>query len=549
MASQPGPPPHAPELGSQAPTLVNVHASQKYSPLRRYVLLLIFCLAQFLDAFSNAALFPAIPSLAILLHMTVEESTWIISAFQLTFASFLLISGRVSDVYSPKIAFIGGITVLGLLSLGAGFVTSKIPLIVLRALAGIAASMTIPSALTLLVSVFTEPSEQARAIGIFGGCGAVGNVLGVVVGAIFVQFASWKWVFWFVPLVALPVAALCIVLIPSREHKQEGLNGQKDTRWKSLDVFGVSILTAALILFIFAITSGSTSGWGSATVLAPLVISVFLVIAFFIYETRIPADKAAIPPRTWFLPNFTVLFATALLPYLWWVTVFTLYTTLWQDIWRWSVISTAVHMIPIGISAFVSSFTGPLSRKINPKWLILTGEGMCAIATVLLALADGPDRYWPFIFPALVLGSAGAMLTFTHTNIAIFRTSPASMAGTVGAIFNGALQLGSAVGVSVVGSIETSVEATHGGPQSYAGRAAGFWFLLGVVGVEGLSLLVFYRGKEGTTIREPEEEEAQVETQVPTREKHPVSVIVEAEGSCRTGDATGCEIHGTTEVA
>ncbi len=101
---------------------------------------------------------------------------------------------------------------------------------------------------------------------------------------------------------------------------------------------------AALILFIFSITSGTTSGWGSATVLAPLVISVLMVVAFFYYETTLPVDKAAIPPRTWFLPNFSVLLGTALLPYFWWTTVFTLYTTLWQDVWHWSVISTAIHM-------------------------------------------------------------------------------------------------------------------------------------------------------------------------------------------------------------
>ncbi|KAI0654324.1 MFS general substrate transporter [Cubamyces menziesii] len=492
------PPSSKPTALSPAQTLVDGRVPQKYSPVRRYVLLLIFCLAQFLDAFNNSALFSAIPSLVTALDMSEAESTWIISAFQLTFASFLLISGRISDVYNPKFAFIGGVSVLGILSVGAGFVTSKIPLIVLRALSGIAASMTIPSALTLLVNVFTEPAEQARAIGVFGGCGAVGNVLGLIIGAIFIQYASWSWVFWFVALVALPISAICILLIPAQEPRLEDVAGRKDARWKSLDLGGVSILTAALILFIFAITSGTTSGWGSPSVIAPLVIAVLMVAGFFYYETTLPVDKAAIPPRTWFLPNFSVLFGTALLPYFWWVTVFTIYTTLWQDIWRWTVISTAVHMIPIGVLAFAMSFTGSLSRVINPKWIILFAEGMCIIATVLLAFADRPERYWSFIFPAFVLGSAGAMLTYTHTNIAIFRTSPASMAGTVGAIFNGALQLGSAVGISAVGSIESSVEATHGGPHSYAGRAASFWFLLAIVCVEFISMLVFYRrSKEG----------------------------------------------------
>ena len=142
------------------------------------------------------------------------------------------------------------------------------------------------------------------------------------------------------------------------------------------------------------------------------------------------------------------------------------------------------------------SWTGPLARRINPKWIILSGEGMLVAATVLLAFADGPDKYWPFVFPAFVLGSGGAMLTYTHTNIAIFRTSPASMAGTVGAIFNGALQLGSAVGIAAVDSLQASVQAQQ--PDTpYAGQRAAFWFLLGVVGVELLAMALFYRtGRE-----------------------------------------------------
>ncbi|PCH34680.1 MFS general substrate transporter, partial [Wolfiporia cocos MD-104 SS10] len=114
---------------------------------RRYILLAVFCCAQFLDSFNNSALFSAIPSLVNSLGISESESTWIISAFQLTFASFLLISGRISDVYNPKVAFIGGVAALGFISIGAGFVNDQISLIVLRALSGIAASMTIPSAL------------------------------------------------------------------------------------------------------------------------------------------------------------------------------------------------------------------------------------------------------------------------------------------------------------------------------------------------------------------------------------------------------------------
>lgn len=150
-------------------------------------------------------------------------------------------------------------------------------------------------------------------------------------------------------------------------------------------------------------------------------------------------------------------------------------------------------MLPIGIAAFLASFTGSLSRIISPKWIILTGMSFCMVATVLLALGGGkPEDYWPYIFPAFSLGSAGIMLIFSHTNIAIFQAAPSSMTGTVGAIFNGALEFGSAIGLAGVSSIETSVEAIHGGSHEYQGRAATFWFLFTIVSIQFISLLIFY---------------------------------------------------------
>ena len=174
------------------------------------------------------------------------------------------------------------------------------------------------------------------------------------------QFASWNWIFWLEAIVSASVVGVSILLIPEHKPKEtkDGL-----AKWKSLDVIGVSILigerrafnsqlkkiltafsSATLILFIFAITSASTSGWSSGRVLAPLIISVFMAAGFFFYETRIPAELAAIPPKTWFLPNFSVLLVSALSSHLWFVAVFVLFSSLWEDVWGWSAVSTAAHL-------------------------------------------------------------------------------------------------------------------------------------------------------------------------------------------------------------
>ncbi|KAI0704966.1 major facilitator superfamily-domain-containing protein [Cytidiella melzeri] len=495
---------------SATPTLAegsDVEAERGRGVGKRYFLLIIFCLAQFLDSISNTSLFSAIPAIADDLDMATDESTWIISAFGLTFSSFLLISGRVSDVYNAKSTFVGGLLGLGALSLGAGFIRQKIALIIMRALSGVAGSMTIPSALSLIVEVFPEPKQQARAIAAFGGCGAVGIVLGLIIGAVFVEWATWPWVFWFMAIMAFFVAAIALVSVPTPQ-KKERLAGSGTAKWKYLDLGGVSILTSALILFIFAVTEGgSSTGWGSAAVIAPLVISILMIIAFLFYETRISEEHAAIPPRTWFLPNFSVLFVVALVPFLWWTSVFTIFTSLWQQVYQWSAISVALRMVPVGVLCLVVSTTSFLAQIISPKYIILGGQVLLAIATILLATADSPHKYYSHVLPGFIIGSAGAMFTYTHTNIAILRTSPPSLSGTIGAVFNGALQLGSAVGISAVSSIQNSVQAKlphillpgPGGGRpvsvvtSYEGRADAFWFILAVVGVQFVSLLTFYR--------------------------------------------------------
>ncbi|GBE80918.1 major facilitator superfamily domain-containing protein [Sparassis latifolia] len=465
---------------------------RKISNARRYTLFVVFCLAMFLDAFNLSALFAATPVLESHFNMDESQASWVISAFQLTYASFLLISGRISDVYHPKPAFVLGVSCLGLLSLGTGFVKDKIGLIILRALCGICAAMTIPSALALIVRFFPEPREQSRAIGIFGGVGGVGNTSGAIISALFVDFANFHWIFYFVTILAVPSAVACIVLIPPQD-KSESDNLTAKEKLRNLDLVGVGVLTAALILFIFAVTSGSDAGWSSAEVLAPLIISVFMVAGFFFWETRLPPERAAIPPATWFLPNLTVLFGVSLLPYFWWNTAIMTFYGLWQKVYGWSVIKAAVHMIPIGVTSLLVSFTGPIARYIPRKWIILFGHVIAIAATILFVFADGPDKYWRFVFPGLTIGSAGAMLIYTHTSIAIFETTPATMAGIAGALFNCGIELGAAVGLAADTSIESSVEKSHGGFYEFYGRRATFWWQVATLGVSALAVLVFYR--------------------------------------------------------
>ncbi|KAI0653606.1 MFS general substrate transporter [Cubamyces menziesii] len=491
---------------------------QGVSNARRYVLFTTFCVANMLDAYNLNALFTALPALKRVFALGEADASWVMSAFELTYAAFLLISGRISDVYNPKWPFVIGVFAFGILSLGAGFVQSGVGLIVIRAVCGICAALSIPSSLALIVRLFPDPHEQSVAIALFGGVGALGNVFGTMISAVFIQFASYRWVFFFTTIVGVPASAVCWLLVPEREdpvhekttHEVESSIKMWVRKLRRLDLVGVTMLTVALILFIFAITSGSEDSWASARVLAPLIISIFMTAAFFVWEAWMPSEDAAVPPRTWFLPNFAVLFAASLLPYFWWTTVFVVFFPLWQQVYGWSAIKSGLHMIPIGISATLISFTSSLGGRISRKVLIVFGHVLAIAATILMTFGDAEDKYWRLVFPGLVLGSAGAMIIYMHVSIAIFQTAPASMAGVVGAMFNCAIQLGAALGLAIDTSIENSLELKDGpeGFERFRGRRAVLWWLVAAVCAEMVAILIFYRSSK----RSPEAGEAEEST-------------------------------------
>ncbi|KAF8308262.1 MFS general substrate transporter, partial [Clavulina sp. PMI_390] len=468
-------------------------SSQHPSQGRKYLMLFLFCFAEFMDSFIGSALYPAINVLETDLKVGPAEVTWSFAAYSATFAAFLLISGRVSDVYSAKWTFIAGAILIGAFSLGAGFVHDKVIFFVLRALAGVGAAMTVPSALSLIVQWFPGGDEQARGIALFGGSGALGNVLGVIIGGAFVQWANWRWILWFIAIVGFLIAAISAVTVPPSPNRRV------QPSLKRLDPGGVTMITAALVLFVYAATSGSTKGWGNPGVLAPLVVSVVMGLLFFVYEAAIDPSVAALPPYVWGYKNVPILIGLALLPLFWWAALFFQLMPLMQETYHWSPIMTSVHFLPTGIcSMAIANFVPTLVRVASPKWAVMIGLGMELAASVLLPFADTPQRYYSFLIPAMIIGTIGTTIVFSGSNIALFMNTPPEMAGVVGGMFNSALQLGLAIGLAVVASITTSVNHSQHSPSSspssyYAGIAAGYWFVLGTVGLMTILVLVFYK--------------------------------------------------------
>ncbi|KAJ3993679.1 major facilitator superfamily domain-containing protein, partial [Lentinula boryana] len=343
------------------------------------------------------------------------------------------------------------------------------------------AALTVPSALHIIVHMLPDLKSQSNGVAIFTASGAIGNIFGILIGAVFVTFANWPWILFFITILALIESALVLLLCHNvRRPKASALDRMR--RLQKLDVIGVACFT------------GSISGWDSAGVIAPLIISVALMTAFLFFETRIPAEVAVIPPVTWSYTNIVVVLTMALLPYMWWGSVQSLLSWYWQEIFGWSPIITAVHFLPIGISAIPSAvLADQLRLKYGFKWLLACGNLLATIGSILLPFGSSHSAYWPIIFPGLVIGSFGISMTYTTANVAVFATTPPEAAGVIGAMFNSALQLGCAAGIAITTSIQTSIQQQGDSVTSYKGRADGFWFLVAVTALIGASGLVFMK--------------------------------------------------------
>ncbi|KAJ4469965.1 MFS general substrate transporter [Lentinula edodes] len=497
-----------------------------FSPFHKMALLIVVCVGQFLDTFSNSALFSAIPPICVELGISNSNSVWLQSGYQLTFAGLLLMSGRLSDLYNPKWVFIAGGLSLGIFSLAGGFVRSEVPLIALRALMGIGAALTVPSALYLIVHMYPDPTSQSKAVGIFTMSGGLGNLLGLVIGALFVSFASWPWIFYFISILAISESVLVFIMCLNVKRSQMTATSHLK-RLERLDVIGVTCFTASVILFIFAVTSGSIEGWGSARVIACLILSFVLLGIFSVYETYIPTWIAVIPPQTWTYTNLPILIATALLPYLWWGAVQSLYSWYWQEIFGWSAIITAVHFLPLGLSAVPAAGIATMLQQYFPlKWVLMIGSVLSIIGSLLFPFGNSHSRYWSFVFPGFIIGSGGMSIVYVTANVALFASTTPEVAGVVSAIFNAAIQLGCAAGIAIATSIQTSIQNRSGDPSSYEGRAAAFWFVLAVTATIGALIAVLMKNNlPAMGQREQSQKERALETLEEKQEQHSSSII------------------------
>ncbi|KAG6815636.1 hypothetical protein H0H87_012725, partial [Tephrocybe sp. NHM501043] len=265
-----------------------------------------------------------------------------------------------------------------------------------------------------------------------------------------------------------------------------------------------------MVLFVFAVTEGNIKGWQSREVLPPLIISIVL-LPLFVYVESVAIDPL-IPSWIWTLPTFTPLFVIVLSEYAYMNIVVFQMSEVFQQVWEKLAINAAIRIIPFGLTGLITTFVvGSIALYLNPRWMLFGGQIFILGGGVLFAYAKTADKYWPIVFPALIITAAGISSGFVSANIAMLRAplfkpniNLLETTSLVGAIFNANLQIGSSLGLAIVTAITT--EVNHNNPTDFDGYRRGWWFVVALAGFEAVLALVFLRGTKSPYTSEKERE-------------------------------------------
>jgi MFS family permease len=381
----------------------------------------------------------AIPRMQAGLHMTPAEAQWILSAYMLIFAGFLMLSGSLADLFGRRRFFLAGVAVFGASSLAAGFSNDGTTLILLRAAQGLGAAMCNPAGLAIATTLFRAGAERNRAVGLWAAVGSAGVVFGMILGGILVAAFDWRAVLW----VNVPVCALLLVLTPVFVPR-DAARAEKP----KLDLGGSVLLTSALLLITFTIVRIPDDGFAFAT-FARAIGAVALFLAFLAVESR--AAQPLVPARLFRYRDFGagMLLATVQAAAYAGMSVYA--SVYWQSVALLPPLLTGLAFLPgaLLMTVAIGPTAAGLAQRVGARALssagsivMIAGMGLAIYVTAL------EPHWWPMLL-ATIVASAGCMETFEMSMIAgLAHVAEADEGVASGAISTGS-QIGMGLGVAV----------------------------------------------------------------------------------------------------
>jgi EmrB/QacA subfamily drug resistance transporter len=453
---------------------------------KKWLALYVLCLGDLLIVLDISIVNVALPSIREDLGFSEASLAWVINAYTLTFGGFMLLAGRLGDLFGHRRMFLLGVGLFTVASLACGLATSQEMLVGARAVQGIGGAIVAAVALSLIMTLFTEPGERAKAMGVIGFVAAGGGSIGVLAGGVLTDILNWHWIF----LVNLPIGAaviaFCLGLLPA--------DGAERAR-TSLDVTGAVTVTASLMLAVYAIVNGNEEGWTSGPTLGLLGAAAAGLAFFVLLESRV---KAPLMPLALFKLRSVAVSNVAGI--LWSAAMFAMFflSALYlQLVLGYSPLEVGLAFLPANLIMGVMSLglSAKLVMRYGVKLPFVAGMTLVAIGLAIFARVPVEGSFLVDVLPSMIILGFGIGVAMNPLLLAAMGDVEPQDAGVASGVVNTSFMLGGALGLAVLASVAA---ARTGDSRTAAALVDGYQaaFVIGAVfaAAAGAVAAAFMRG-------------------------------------------------------
>ncbi|MCQ8193484.1 MFS transporter [Streptomyces rugosispiralis] len=427
-----------------------------------WAVLLAACSGQFLVVLDVSVVNVALPSMRTDLGLGGTALQWVVNAYALTFAGFLLLGGRAADLFGRKRVFLAGLGLFTAASLAGGVAQEPWQLIASRALQGIGAAVLSPATLTILTTTFPTGAARTRAIGTWTAVGAGGGAAGGLVGGVLTEYLSWRWVL----LVNVPVGA--VVLAAAAVFLTEGRSGVV----RRLDIPGAVLVTAGVAALAYGIVQTEPHGWTAAASLLPLLAGVALLAVFVAVEAR--TREPLMPLRLFRIRAVSAANAVMVVCGGGMFAMWYLMSLYLQNVLHFSPVKAGLAFLPHSLSIVLGSKLAPrLMARVDGKLLAIAGGSLAVVGYAWQSRMGADGTYVGTVLGPAIIMSLGSGLMMTPLAASATSGATPSEAGLVSGLVNTSRQIGGALGLTVLATVAAERIAAHGGAGPEA-LAAGY---------------------------------------------------------------------------
>jgi EmrB/QacA subfamily drug resistance transporter len=414
---------------------------------KRWLALLVLCLGDLMIVLDTTIVNVALPSIRADLGFSQASLAWVVNAYLLTFGGFLLLGGRLGDLFGHRRLFLGGIALFTLSSLGCGLARSQEFLVGARAVQGLGGAVVSAVALSLIMILFTEPAERAKAMGVFGFVLSGGGTAGVLLGGVLTDVLDWHWIFLVNIPIGVAVVALSLLLLPG---------GRGPAVAARLDVAGAITVTTSLLLAVYAIVNGNQAGWASAQTLGLLAAAVALLALFLGIEAR--ARSPLVPLGLFRLRNVATANVVGVLMAAGMFAAFFLSALYLQLVLGYSPLQVGLAYLPSTVvwGAVSLGLSDKLVLRFGTKPPLVIGLLLMALGILLFARAPVAGSFPIDVLPSMLLQGFGAGIAFNPILLAAMSDVAPEESGLASGVVNTAFMMGGALGLAALASLAAS---------------------------------------------------------------------------------------------